>query len=119
MPDLPRLARRLVASAILCACLVPFAAKASEKGSYQTALESITTDQLRRHVEYLADDAMEGRESGTLGGRAAADYLKDRLAELGLTGGRVSRAGSFRPSPPTIATFSRCSPEAIPNSRAR
>ncbi|HST36469.1 MAG TPA: M28 family metallopeptidase [Allosphingosinicella sp.] len=37
-----------------------------------------------RHVQILADDAMEGREAGTDGHRRASDYVAARLAEYGL-----------------------------------
>lgn len=78
-------------------CFVP--AIALEKtAAYLAALESITTDDLIRHVKELADKKMEGREAGTRGGLAAAQYLADQLAQL-----RLSAAGSegyFQPLPP-------------------
>ena len=42
---------------------------------------------MRADVEYLADDAMEGREAGTRGYDAAADYVAARMAGLDLTPG--------------------------------
>lgn len=36
------------------------------------------------HVRYLADDALEGRETGTRGARCAADYIAGVFRELGL-----------------------------------
>jgi len=36
-------------------------------------------DSLRRHVEYLADDALQGRAVGTAGSRRAAAYIKAYL----------------------------------------
>ncbi len=39
------------------------------------------------HVRYLADDALEGRASGSAGERCAAEYIASALAEAGLEGG--------------------------------
>ena len=44
---------------------------------------SITADDAARHVIALADDAFEGREGGTRGGRAAAAYIVDQIESLG------------------------------------
>lgn len=38
------------------------------------------------HVRYLADDALEGRETGTAAARCAADYIATFFQELGLEG---------------------------------
>ena len=38
------------------------------------------------HVQYLADDALEGREVGSRGARCAAGYIANRLEALGLEG---------------------------------
>ncbi|MBO4571582.1 MAG: TonB family protein [Bacteroidales bacterium] len=40
--------------------------------------------QLRKHVEYLASDALLGRGAGTEGERLAASYIYDRLENAGL-----------------------------------
>ncbi|MEN6556799.1 MAG: M20/M25/M40 family metallo-hydrolase, partial [Thermoguttaceae bacterium] len=59
---------------------------AEKNSSYQAALESIRAEDLGHQVEQLADPDMEGREAGTRGGRAAADYLADQYAKLALRG---------------------------------
>jgi hypothetical protein len=59
---------------------------AAENANFATALNSINVDQLQRHVETLADDALEGREAGTRGGRAAALYLTNELRSYGIEG---------------------------------
>jgi len=51
---------------------------------FNAAMNSIAIPDLRAHLEVLSDDAMEGREAGSRGGRAAAAYLSQKLAELGL-----------------------------------
>ena len=71
-----------------CSCVWAVSVRAAEKNSsYQAALESIKADELAEEVGTLANDAMEGREAGTRGGRAAADYLAGQYARLHLRGG--------------------------------
>ena len=50
---------------------------AEEHAALSGALESITTAELRRHIDVLADDSFEGREAGSRGGQAAASYLSN------------------------------------------
>ena len=60
----------------------------STKDSMQTqsAVAPFTTAlaDIKRDVETLSDDKMEGREVGTPGEKMAADYISSRMAELGL-----------------------------------
>ena len=57
----------------------------------RSALESITTDELRQHTNVLASDTLEGREAGTRGGHAAGAYLITELKKLGVRpGGEAS-----------------------------
>src|SRR5207247_2064991 len=44
-----------------------------------------TADELLDHVSFLADDVLEGRETGSRGGRAAGGYLAEQLRKTGLT----------------------------------
>ncbi|HKG32880.1 MAG TPA: hypothetical protein VKB22_04045, partial [Gemmatimonadales bacterium] len=39
---------------------------------------------LRSHLEFLADDALEGRRPGTRGGELAAKYIAAQFERLGL-----------------------------------
>ena len=48
------------------------------------ALNSITKDELKGHVDVLADDTFEGREAGSRGGRAAGNYLHKAFETLEL-----------------------------------
>ncbi len=57
---------------------------ASSAAAIRAATESITTDELRKHVSALADDTFEGREAGSRGGRAAAGYLQLQFKNYGL-----------------------------------
>ncbi|HYF40565.1 MAG TPA: M28 family peptidase [Gemmatimonadales bacterium] len=45
---------------------------------------SVDARVLRAHLEFLADDALEGRRPGTRGGELAAKYLAAQFARLGL-----------------------------------
>jgi Zn-dependent M28 family amino/carboxypeptidase len=48
--------------------------------------ESITMDELKEHVAYLASDSLEGRFSGTDGADMAAVYIANNFEELDLLG---------------------------------
>lgn len=72
--------RWMILVALVWSAVGVLVGEAAEKGSaYRAALESITHVELKGHVDYLASDTLEGREAGTRGGRAAADYLVSRL----------------------------------------
>jgi len=75
---------------IACACVAfasPHMAFAAEASAFVSALHSIQADELTAHTDTLADDAFEGREAGTRGGRATATYLMKKLEALGLQPG--------------------------------
>jgi hypothetical protein len=75
-------------------------ARAADKSAaLLTALESIRVDQLKGYVDHLADDALEGREAGSPGGRKAGDYLAAQLHRLGLSAAGVD-GGYFQPFGP-------------------
>ncbi|HRX81858.1 MAG TPA: M20/M25/M40 family metallo-hydrolase, partial [Pirellulaceae bacterium] len=59
----------------------------AELATLHRAAASITASELQTHVNVLADDSFEGRESGSRGGRAAGMYLLKQLEERGLRGG--------------------------------
>jgi hypothetical protein len=47
--------------------------------------DRVSAEEIRRHTVVLGSDALEGRAPGTKGGRRAAEYIADQLANLGLT----------------------------------
>ena len=51
---------------------------------YQGAIDDICIDELYMHLGWLADEAQEGRNSGTEAGHRAGDYLAAQLDLLGL-----------------------------------
>ena len=65
------------------------------------ARASIQAEEAKRHVNALADDALEGREGGSRGGRAAGSYIISHLEKLGLepagdSGSYYQQFGSMR-----------------------
>ncbi|HPZ83040.1 MAG TPA: M28 family peptidase [Thermogutta sp.] len=56
----------------------------SHDAAFLAALHSITADELRNHVGFLASDELEGREAGMPGGQTAGEYLAAALAQYGL-----------------------------------
>ena len=48
------------------------------------AIASITAEDLQAGVDYVADDAMEGRDAGSRGSRVVGDFLASFLGQLGL-----------------------------------
>jgi Zn-dependent M28 family amino/carboxypeptidase len=48
------------------------------------AVRAVDPGVLRAHLEFLADDALEGRAPGTRGGDAAAQYIAAQFRRLGL-----------------------------------
>lgn len=78
-----------------------FAAVGERLAGFRAALESITAGELQEHVNFLADDTLEGREAGTRGGLAAGDSLAARLSALGLPGGGPNHS-YFQPLGPNF-----------------
>jgi hypothetical protein len=86
----------------------------AEKLSLSAALETITRDELQRHVEVLADDTFEGREAGARGGQAASGYIVKLLQqwELQPAGERGSYYQGFNGSCRNIlAVLEGCDPQ--------
>ncbi len=67
----------------------PETAIAAEANAAEAALRSISAEQMQQFVNFLADDAFEGREAGSRGGRAACAYLAGELQKRHLQGGGI------------------------------
>lgn len=48
------------------------------------AWDAVSAEDMREHVKFLADDRLEGRDTGSAGGLTAARYLADGLKAAGL-----------------------------------
>jgi hypothetical protein len=70
----------LVMSSVFVVVLAAASSYAAERATLATARESIIAADVKRHVEALADDSLEGREAGSRGGRAASIYLAREFA---------------------------------------
>ncbi len=55
--------------------------------SLEDALDTISQEGLSAHLNYLADDSLEGREAGQPGYDLAATYVSEQFAEMGLEPG--------------------------------
>ena len=80
------------------------------------ARSSIQAEDAKRHVAALADDALEGREGGSRGGRAAGSYIISHLEKLGLepagdNGSYYQQFGGMR----NILALARGSDPAVAN----
>lgn len=85
MMHTPSLAIRLCALVALCCWLPGADCHAIERSSsYRGALNSICADDLQRHVDFLADDDLQGRLPGTAGSRQAQEYLQASLERSGM-----------------------------------
>lgn len=96
--------RQLCAAALLAAAS-PLAA--------QTAADepAFSPDQMRAHVEFLADDLLEGRDAGTRGYDIAALYVASRFDALGLKPG--GSKGWYQPIDFARARFRKDAPATI------
>ena len=85
MTYLGRIAVIAALTASLIAC--EKAASHSSADDARLALDLITEERLRGHVEYLADDARLGRKSGEPGYDDAAQYVVQQFEEFGVMPG--------------------------------
>lgn len=71
----------------------PRLVSAADRAAVATAVASVTTEELKGHVDVLADDTFEGREAGSRGGRAAGNYILKAFETLELK--PAGDAGTF------------------------
>ncbi|UUO24109.1 M28 family peptidase [Colwellia sp. M166] len=56
----------------------------------------VNADNIKAHVEFLADDTLQGRDTGSHGYQIAANYVKSYFKQLGLTPKGTSIVGQER-----------------------
>jgi len=61
--------------------------------THLAGLQSIISSDLRRHVVFLADDSLQGRDTGSRGARIAALYISSKFDKFGLR--PVGESGSY------------------------
>jgi hypothetical protein len=69
---------------------------AASAAAVLSATNSITAEDAQGFINTLADDSLEGRETGTRGGRAAGAYLGQQFQQFHLRGGGVD-GGYYQP----------------------
>src|SRR5437667_1397588 len=57
-----------------------------------TTAPSVSTDEISRHIKYLASDELQGRGSGTPGCERAAEYIAAQFKQYGL---KTSTEGGY------------------------
>jgi Zn-dependent M28 family amino/carboxypeptidase len=101
--------------------LAPIVELAAQKPASQGArvAGALRADVLRGHLEFLADDALEGRAPGTRGGQLAQKYIGSQFRLLGLepagdSGGYFQRVPiiSLTPTPTLAVTAPAATPLA-------
>jgi hypothetical protein len=112
-----RIPARLVLAAIVAGVAMAAAKPALFAAELMAAARSsIQAEDAKRHVCALADDALEGREGGSRGGRAAGSYIISHLEKLGLepagdNGSYYQQFGGMR----NILALARGSDPAVAN----
>ena len=74
--------RRPIGRAVLLAVVVVAPVIAAPASAPPTP--NLSAARIRAHVEFLADDVLEGREAGTRGYDIAARYVATQMAQYGL-----------------------------------
>ena len=80
-------------AAFLAGAAVALPPVAAGRGGLEAVLAGVSGARFRAHVEFLADDLLEGREAGTRGYDIAARYVATELETLGLE--PAGAGGSF------------------------
>ena len=57
--------------------------------TFSFAQANISTENLKKHVTYLASDALEGRGTGSVGEKKAAKYIAKQFKKIGLKPART------------------------------
>ena len=82
--------RKGLTFALLLSCLSTWAQKDEIQLKYA---ETITVKDLRKHLEIIASDEFEGRDTGHPGQKKAAKYIKERFQEFGYE--PIEKLGGF------------------------
>ena len=74
----------LILGAVAIAEGVPLPAQVGLPAQAAAAMQSIDAKRIAAHVQFLANDLLEGRGTGTRGGDIAANYIAAQFALSGL-----------------------------------
>src|SRR5262245_43809548 len=75
--------RQLFGSLLLVSFVLSISAQKAQVAKTDSALET----NLRKHVEYLASDKLEGRRAGEPGANLAGEYVAEQFRKAGLKPG--------------------------------
>ncbi len=104
----------LLSLLIMCAAFVHSQSSnrsSVNSGNLKPAHESITSDDLMRHVRLLASDEYEGRAPGTRGEELTVKYLTEQFKRLGLKPGNPN--GTFTQAVPLVGFTAQTSAEFV------
>lgn len=103
MNPFQNMAKTLQAVSWLIVLLILQACDASRTALPQEALDTISLDELREHVRFMASDELGGRYAFSPGNRKTAEYLQQKLESYGYRGA-VSGGSFYQPVPVKIMT---------------
>ena len=72
----------LLSIAMLCACGQP---QTKIEQAAPIEIEQVNANNIKAHLEFLADDTLLGRDTGSTGYQIAANYVKSSFKQIGLT----------------------------------
>ena len=93
--------RSLTLALCLAGLAAPLSAQTSSPSQATRVTRALDARLLRAHLEFLADDALEGRAPGTRGGKTAAKYIATQFERLGLE--PAGDSGTYFQQVPIIA----------------
>src|SRR5689334_1238160 len=82
---MPKLFKHLVCSALVAALALPAGAAPASTDPTDAAMESIRPEAIRAHMNFLADDLLEGRGANSRGYEISAKYMATEFESMGLT----------------------------------
>ena len=80
-----KLFNHLVCSALVAALALPAGAAPAANDPSDAAMESIRPEAIRAHMNFLADDLLEGRGASSRGYEISAKYMATEFESMGLT----------------------------------
>src|SRR3954467_13063463 len=95
---MPLLRKKKMRLKLLAAASLGFSLVAAAPPAPSRAVPVFSADRFRAHVPFLADDRLEGRDTGSRGHEIAAAYVASQFVGLGLTPG--GEKGSWSQSVP-------------------
>ena len=88
-----KLFKHLVCAGLVLALVLPAAAADAFADPSEAAMQSIRPEAIRAHMNFLADDLLEGRGANSRGYEIAARYMATEFESMGLT--PASDAGTY------------------------